>query len=288
MVIVKIFAGLGNQMFQYAFAKSLQKKGYEVKIDLAFDDTNITNPSQIFNSFGIDKYNIDLPVCSKRDRKKFKTNIPKFLRKIVGYKSKIIRERGFNYNSSYLNPEDENYMIGFFQSEKYFKNIRSLLLKEFTIQGDTSNYYKTLAKKITNTNCSCSIHIRRGDYLSDRYVKTHHVCDLEYFIRAISVVESKYLDVVFFVFSDDINWAQSKFKKENLVFIDGDNRYPQEDMHLMSLCKHNILSNSSYSWWGAWLNQNESKEIFIPKKWFKDETLEKQSVDIPCPEWKRV
>jgi hypothetical protein len=146
---------------------------------------------------------------------------------------------------------------GYFQSEKYFDKslVRSFLEPKQDIRQ------KLIYKYSKDLDKSVSIHVRRGDYLSIQ--DYHPVQTKEYYIKAISEFSS---DSIFFVFSDDISWCKDNLSEINCRCIEGQNDY--EDMFLMSMCKHNIIANSSFSWWGAWLNNNPDKKVIAPKNWF--------------------
>ena len=285
MVIVKIIGGLGNQMFQYAYAKALQQRGYEVKIDIsAFGSYDL-------HQYGLDKYNIDLEASTKKENDKFyKNNIfSKILRKLGLDFSKKIKEKSLLFDSDLLNIEDDSYIEGYFQSEKYFKNIREVIIKQFTINQKVSNYAIEIENKIKNSQNSCSLHIRRGDYLNSTNINIHGICDIEYYKNAMKYLEEKVGNLNYFIFSDDIEWVKDNLVIENAIYIESkEKRIPHEDIYLMSLCQHNIIANSSFSWWGAWLNQNENKIIIAPKRWFADDTMQKQSGDIVCESWVRL
>ena len=285
MVTVKIIGGLGNQMFQYAYAKALQQRGYEVKIDIsAFGSYDL-------HQYGLDKYNIDLEASTKKENDKFyKNNIfSKILRKLGLDFSKKIKEKSLLFDSDLLNIEDDSYIEGYFQSEKYFKNIREVIIKQFTINQKVSNYAIEIENKIKNSQNSCSLHIRRGDYLNSTNINIHGICDIEYYKNAMKYLEEKVGNLNYFIFSDDIEWVKDNLVIENAIYIESkEKRIPHEDIYLMSLCQHNIIANSSFSWWGAWLNQNENKIIIAPKRWFADDTMQKQSGDIVCESWVRL
>lgn len=286
MIIVKIVGGLGNQMFQYAYAKALGKRGYEVKLDISVFETY-----KLHGGYQLDKYNIDLEVSSKKENMKYYSNslLSKVLRRVGIETSKAVRERSLLFDESFLNVEDNNYIEGYFQSEKYFKSIRDILLEQLTVKQELSNYTKEIENKIQSSPNSCSIHIRRGDFVNSDNINIHGSCDLEYYEKAIEHLEEKIDSINYFVFSDDISWCKENLNLPNAVFVNSkEKRIPQEDMYLMSLCGHNIIANSSFSWWGAWLNQNKEKIVITPKRWFADDELEEQSKDIICKNWVRL
>ncbi|MBU1667539.1 alpha-1,2-fucosyltransferase, partial [bacterium] len=213
----------------------------------------------------------------------------KVLRRIGLDFSKRIKEDSLLFNDGLLKVEDHNYIDGYFQCEKYFKDIREILLKQFCTNKGISNYTKKIEKKIFGSKHSCSLHIRRGDFVDNININIHGSCDLEYYQNAIEVINLKYENTHFFIFSDDIDWCKQNLKIKNAVYIDSEEkRIPHEDIYLMSLCNHNIIANSSFSWWGAWLSQNKEKMVIAPKRWFVDDNLERQSKDIVCDGWMMI
>ncbi len=264
MVIVRIVGGLGNQMFQYAYAKSLQQKGYAVKIDISK-----FRKYKLHGGYQLDKYKIDLETS---------TPLSNFLSKL-GLK-KNIKEKSLLFNDKFLNISKNEYVKGYFQTEKYFSEIRNVLLNQFVIKQELSESTILYSKEIKQHKNSCSLHIRRGDYVSDKNANNiHGTCDLNYYNEATNLIKNKFENIHFFVFSDDINWTKENITIENVTYIDH-KCIPHEDIYLMSLCKNNITANSSFSWWGAWLNQHKNKTVIAPKKWF----IEKKN-EVACEKW---
>lgn len=264
MIIVRIVGGLGNQMFQYAYAKSLQQKGFDVQIDISKFKTY-----KLHGGYQLDKYNIDLETAD---------NFATFLSKIKIKKN--VREKNLLFDENLFSLTGNEYVKGYYQTEKYFTNIRAILLDQFTIKQPLTKTTLSYAKAIKNYTNACSVHIRRGDYISDKKAnKIHGTCDLEYYNKAINLIQEKYKNTHFFVFSDDIAWTKENLNIKNATYINH-KTIPHEDLYLMSLCKNNITANSSFSWWGAWLNQNEDKTVISPKKWFKEKENE-----VACKNW---
>lgn len=286
MQIVKIIGGLGNQMFQYAYAKALEQSGYEVKIDITAFLTY-----KLHGGYQLDKYKIDLkPSTIDENKILYKNNIFfKILKKLGIENAKIKQEKSLLFDSNFLKIGNNNYIEGYFQSEKYFKNIREVLLKQFIIKQETSNYTKKIEKKIIVSKNSCALHVRRGDFVSSTNIHIHGVCDMGYYKKAMKYLEEKVGDMDYFIFSDDIDWVKENLDVQNAIYIESkEKRLPHEDIYLMSLCSHNIIANSSFSWWGAWLNQNKNKIVIAPKRWFVDEKMQKQSRDIVCESWIKI
>ncbi|TXD46420.1 alpha-1,2-fucosyltransferase [Polaribacter sp. IC073] len=267
MVIVRILGGLGNQMFQYAYAKSLEVKGFDVSLDLS----GFKN-YKLHGGYQLDKYHINLQ-NAKNSTVLFSRINP----------LKTIKEENLLFNEKLLSLKGNEYVKGYFQTEKYFSGIRNTLLEQFTINREIANSTKKYKKEITLAENSCSIHIRRGDYVSDSKSNIiHGTCTLDYYREAIKKVEEKYKNTLFFVFSDDIPWTKENLVIKNATYINH-KCLPHEDILLMSLCKNNITANSSFSWWGAWLNKNNSKMVVAPKQWFVSKENE-----ITCKNWIKI
>jgi hypothetical protein len=286
MVIVKIIGGLGNQMFQYAYAKALQQKGYDVKIDISAFETY-----KLHGGYGLDKYSIDIKVANQHEIDSFGAVglISKIKNKLRIKNLKVIRESNLLFNEKYLNIDDNKYIDGYFQTEKYFSNSRDIILKQFVLKEEISEYSKDVKKQIANAKVSVSLHIRRGDYLNSVNANIHGVCDLDYYKKAVSVLNTKLDEANYFIFSDDIAWVKEHLKLDNGFYIDSkEKRIPHEDIYLMSLCDHNIIANSSFSWWGAWLNQNNEKLVIAPNRWFADEKMEINAKNIVSENWEKI
>ena len=277
MIIVKLSGGLGNQLFQYALGRSMAEREKTIfKIDLysCKKQINIT-PRQ----YELSPFNVQENFSTPQENEIFcggKFNI--FLRKVLNkvqfnfYLNNNIIEKKYNFNSSVLNLKGSCYLDGYWQTEKYFFDIKNIIKSEFTLKEKYNNLNVQLVEKIVNCN-SVSIHIRRGDYISDQKINNYHgVCSLDYYHKAINLISKKYSDLTFFIFSDDLKWCKKNLKINwPVVFIEGNKNY--EDLILMSKCHHNIIANSSFSWWGAWLNNNPDKIVIAPKQWFVNKSI---------------
>jgi hypothetical protein len=295
MIIVKLMGGLGNQMFQYAFGKTLALKNKtELKLDVSSLGDTKTPGIHTIRYFQLDLYNINAAIASAEDLKKYKKGkAGKLLNMFLFYlpfkiQNLYIREPFFYFFKKGLNVPSNSYMDGYWQSEKYFNTIREELIREFTPAGSLSAQTMSLAEKIRSVQ-SVSIHVRRGDYVADPLnIKRFEVCSKSYYKQAMSAVTEKVSDPSFFIFSDEPEWfkknIQTTFPVEYVTHNTGSNSY--EDMYLMSLCKHNIIANSSFSWWAAWLNKNKEKIVIAPKRWFKDNS--KNSKDLLPETWMKL
>ena len=272
MVIVKIIGGLGNQMFQYAAGKSLAKKNKtDLKLDISAFET------YKLHDYMLDKLNIKTDIATDDDLKKiFSSSIVRFLYiipklKLLIRNKRVYKEKFFNFNEGLSDLKNEDiYLDGYFQCEKYFLDIESEIREDLLPLTPLEGKNAKMAELITKTN-SVSLHVRRGDYvLNSTTNKVHGTCGINYYNKAIDIVTKENPEAVFFVFSDDCDWARNNLKiNHEKYFIDFNGKENcHEDIRLMSLCKHNIIANSSFSWWGAWLNNNKNKIVVAPKKWF--------------------
>src|SRR3989338_2167579 len=268
MIIIKLNGGLGNQLFKYSLGRKLSLKNNDVfKLDLS--DFTADNP----RSYSLGGFNIIENFASDEDTNKIKkSGVWKLIDKLKPYcKRSVIKYKGYDFDPNILKLSGNFYLDGYWQSEKYFRDIRKEIIKDFTLRNPIENKYADLISQIKNTN-SISIHIRRCDYITNKkFSKVYNLLDEKYYQKSVKFITEKINDPHFFIFSDDINWV-----KQNLnipypkIFVSGENEIKNyEELILMSLCKHNIIANSSFSWWGAWLNKNSNKTVIVPKNWFK-------------------
>ncbi len=275
MIIVQFNGGLGNQMFQYAFARHLSIKN---STGLKYDFIFYAGDSK--REYALGCFSVEIEKASRQEVEKFLGTKNPFINKIQKYlhieiNKKALKERELNFDKSNLSFGGEAYLIGYWQSEKYFKDIENVIRKEFRFKKKPVGKNKSMLKRIMSTN-SISIHVRRGDYAIDRKTnKFHGVAKAHYYKKAVELVLKKQDKPTFYIFSDDIPWCKKSlgFIKK-AIFVDyNEQEKSYEDMRLMSSCKHNIIANSSFSWWGAWLNDNPEKIVIAPKKWFNNHSI---------------
>jgi hypothetical protein len=183
-----------------------------------------------------------------------------------------VKEQHFHFDPAILELPDNTYLEGYWQSEKYFKRIEEIIHQEFSFKNFPDPVNRDLGDRISSVN-SVSIHVRRGDYVTNPVTnQTHGVCDIDYYQKAIVEIFKNVVKPHFFVFSDDQIWAKSHIitnaPTEYVTHNKSSKNY--EDMHLMSLCHHHIIANSSFSWWGAWLSNYNEKMVIAPEKWLND------------------
>lgn len=226
-------------------------------------------------------------ICFLNDVKRGHTHISKYFDNIFRninftefkFNSINYNELNFHYNEIPFFNENIN-LIGYFQSENYFINYSKEIRNLFSIDSKTYEILNQKYSNIINSEKTCSLHVRRGDYL---YFPNHHpTLNVEYYKEASKHFPSDFLYVIF---SDDINWCKSNLDfLNNKIFIEDNLDY--QDMYLMSMCKNNIIANSSFSWWGAWMNKNENKKVIAPKNWFGAFLLNTHDTkDLYCKDW---
>jgi hypothetical protein len=301
MIIIKILGGLGNQMFQFAFFKCLKAKGKDVKLDISgFNNYTLHNGLELFKIFNIKEDDIlasDIDISPLKDSKKYfkiRKLRGKFLFKNNNQfisKTHFIENNYSEYNVNVFN-FNNIYLEGYWQNNKYFRGIESEIRKTFS-WWDVSSDNTFCAAKMETEN-SVALHIRKLDQPKNAKELLYRLwlqivwrtCSKKYYLDAIKLIENKVDSPVFYVFTDNIPWVKKNIDlKPNYQIIDwnrGDKS--NQDMYLMSKCKHNIISMSSFSWWSAWLNTNNEKIVIAPKKWAV--RLEKDMGIIPS-EWLR-
>ena len=285
MIIIELFAGLGNQLFQYAAGRALAE---ELKVPLLLNLQSFAK-SEIYQ-YELGPFNISAGFATKKEVDKA-LNLPKnilskyFLKiterlKPSNKRRSIIREKSFHFENEMSATTKNAYLFGHWQSEKYFINHRDLIRREFALKTNHLDKRVDLINKIENTN-SFSLVIRRGDYLTYADLNLYGD-DLTFYYKAINYAQSKISDPHFFIFSDDIEWVKQHlniilpvtFVSEPYPGIDykiNPNRH--QDLHLISKCKHHIITNSTFAWWGAWLNPSKNKMVIAPSQWFAKDKI---------------
>lgn len=293
MIIVRLNGGLGNQLFQYAAGRMLSVlHGTSIKLDLTVFEYHK------LRHYSLGAFHIQESFAAPEEI----TEAQREIRKGAGRNKRPLWRR-FNrrrewtaFREEYLGPYDAGiletsknvYLDGYWQSEKYFADIQDLIRREFIVRYEQDSQSTKIAEEIVRTD-SVSVHFRGADYLSDPATyHTHGVCEPEYYEKSVRIIQGKITSPHFFVFSDDPFWCENNLHFDDPVtFIShnsGQREY--EDLRLMSLCKHNIIANSSFSWWGAWLNRNKSKVVVAPKRWLSDPFYDTR--DLIPKEWLKV
>jgi hypothetical protein len=289
MIVMRLKGGLGNQMFQYALGRRLS---LEHHTELALETSSFkTDHLRVYrlDSFQIKGSASDnLPFFPTTGPKRRLNSLLQFFRGLVGRPFEIFKEKSFSFDPNVLQCTANAFFDGFWQSEKYFATIRKNLLAELIPAVPLSDELAHIAQNI-RTCAAVSIHVRRGDYVSDPTTTAYHgVCSKEWYEKAAEYMKAYVPNLQFFVFSDDFEWAKDNlsFDAPTTFVKPSPNGLECHDLYAMSLCKHNVIANSSFSWWGAWLNQNPNKIVVAPRKWF---VAGPQNTDDLIPDtWSRI
>lgn len=302
MKIVNIIGGLGNQMFQYAFAVALKERnhGEEVLIDTHHYKNAIIKTFRrnnfFHNGFEIEKIfpNANLPIANKWQIAKVSYYVPNYILSRIVRRILPKRRRefiqdykdAFIYRSKALTDSEFRYFEGYWMSPSYFDFCKETIWNVFALPP-LSTKGNIIFEQLLNKDNSVTIHIRRGDYLNSAIFRD--ICTLDYYCCAIEAAKKKISDPMFFIFSNDQEWCKEYLMNvlvDNTVHFVTNNKGEDSyrDMQLMSLARCNILANSSFSWWGAYLNRRMDQIVFVPKKW----TNQIESSDVYADSWIRI
>lgn len=294
MIIVKLVGGLGNQLFQYAFARSVSSR---LKTDFRLDN----NPFKTyykFHKYSLGHFNVKERFVKDSDffgfvwfvkQNKMFATFYKYFRPKSMLSSFYYPEQFYLFDSSVFT-RNGTYFDGSWVTEKYFKDIGTELREELTLNKPLSDYSAEILEKI-NSSLSISIHVRRADYVTGSTFKdtplVHGTCSMDYYKSAIHYITERGQNPHFFIFSDDYEWSVENFKFLNyqVTCVKNGAEKNYEDLILMSHCKHNIIANSTFSWWGAWLNNNKDKMVIAPQKWFNTQKINTNTKDIIPDTW---
>lgn len=290
MIISNILGGLGNQMFQYAAGRALALRNMtELRLDISgFEDYDLHQGFELQNLFSC-----PAAIASPGD-----------VRQILGWQSSSIARRvlmrprfstlrrrslvvepHFDFWTGLFAAPPDCYIYGYWQSEKYFADHSGRIRDDFAFRIPLDERNREIAERMESSN-SVSLHVRRGDYANNpKTLAVHGLCSLDYYHAAVKFVSERADSPKFFIFSDDIPWAMENLKLSGEFIGHNHGEESYKDMQLMSLCRHHIIANSSFSWWGAWLNPEPQKIVIAPAKWFADG----RAVDDLIPEnWVRL
>lgn len=283
MIIVNIKGGLGNQMFQYALGRRLSLIERQ---DIKFDKTGYRDGG--YRSYGLGFFNVEQSFANTDEIKRLKYPYGPISKIWRLFKSRVLRIRYTGWEPKKLIQTKNAYLDGYWQSYKYFEDIRETLVKDFSLKIPLEQTHPELLAKISSPN-SVSLAVRRTDYLLPINLKNIGVCSADYYNRAIKIVEEKITSPSFFVVCDDLDWVRNNigFHNHPVTFVSelrkNNSITDYQELILMSKCKHNIIANSSFSWWSAWLNENPDKIVIAPDVWFNNSSLKID--DIVFPTW---
>lgn len=297
--------GLGNQMFQYALGVALAKaNGSGVKLDAVYlQDRLPRGRGHTHRNFDLDLFTLnDTPCLTSLSRAAQGVPIPGlwlgidfFMRmgtRVMAGGEKVVREKSLTFDPRILEERGDLLLVGYWQSEKYFTDVSEDVRKAFRFKHPLEGEAKEIGRQIRSLN-SISLHVRRGDFAALKNVeRVVGKTDLSYYGRAADYMHehSKKMGIevpTFFVFSDEIEWCKERLKLPfPTIYVDQASAGPKASHHLqlMSLCRHNIIANSTFSWWGAWLNADPEKMVIAPKRWWTNNPRE----DLVPERWIRM
>ncbi|CDN51206.1 alpha-1,2-fucosyltransferase [Neorhizobium galegae] len=288
MIITRILGGLGNQMFQYAAGRALAiANEAELKLDL------IEMSAYKLRPFALDQFNIQAAIAQPDEvpSKSKRGLLRKFTSAFKSDRSSCERivENGLAFDSKVPALRGSLHLSGYWQSEQYFASSADAIRSDFSLKSPLSPARQDVLALIDAATAPVSIHVRRGDYVTSRSANAvHGTCEPPWYHEAMRRMLDRAGEASFFVFSDEPQWARSNLQSSRpMVFIEPQNDGRDgEDMHLMAACHTHIIANSSFSWWGAWLNPRPDKYVIAPKQWFR--ALDKDDRDIVPANWERL
>lgn len=282
MIISRIFQGLGNQFFQYAFGRSLALRNNAVfKLDSSFyENSEITLPDgyTFKRNFEIHRYNVIVDEATKDEIAIYKgTKAPPLLDRFwykinPSLRPIIIKEDLSKFSPELIDLKGNFYLDGYFTSEDFFKDYDDVIRNEFTLKNEMSETNKGWVETIKNSNSVC-ISLRLTDFLK---FPLHNVCSLEYYYNGLKEVKNLLgEDITVFIWSDDNEWTKKNFHPPYERHYMTHN-FPDfhEDLRLMTHCKHHVIPNSTFSWWAAWLAETDGQIVIAPERWLNSTEIE--------------
>lgn len=281
MIIVRLQGGMSNQFFQYAVGRSLAlKRNTKLTIDTSWYD-------EAAQADGVGKRVYELYPYAIQENFYKNNPLNKVYFKVFGNGTYMDEEQPYIFHPEVLELPNNTKLFGYFQNEKYFTDIRDILVKEFTLKEPPTGKNAKLIKEISASPTATSVHVRRADYVTSKAHAAHHGSkDVEYYQTALDRLKKQVKNPDLYAFSDDPEWCKQNLKLGSKTTFVDHNTFGGEDMRLMRACKHNILANSSFSWWGAWLNENPDKIVIGPKQWLNNSDMD--ASDVMPKSWIRI
>jgi hypothetical protein len=280
MIIIGLKGGIGNQLFQYAFGRHLSLLN---NTELRFDTEGLRRANEIGNlyrEFALPAFTIPIVEASHEDILRLKYPFGPLTKAWRLFRGKVLNEYHIKFHKRLLNIRGEYYGDGYYQSPLYFDAIRSTILDDLRLKDSFSAGTDKVRAAITHAHTPVSLHVRRADYATNPRVQYEYgVCSIDYYKKSIATIEAAHKNATYFIFSDDIAWVKANLPVgDNAIFVDDPSISDVESLILMSLCHHNIIANSSFSWWGAWLNQYPEKIVITPTPWFEHQPTDEHLV----------
>ena len=301
MIIVRLQGGMGNQMFQYAAGRALAIRNNTIlKIDLSFLKSGKLGENVDYRKYGLSNFCIEENIISDEEINRFirksmlfkKLKISWLNRKLSFFLpiSKIYSQKGHGYDPDFFKHSQNTLLLGYWQNPNFFAGVEDKIKQDFTFKNLPGSSNKEILDTVNNC-MSVAVHIRRGDFKNLPVLGT---IGQEFYVKAIDYMLRKVTDPVLYFFSDDMNWVKENFKdyskryKINYIETNNSKGSEADDLRLMSNCKHNIIGNSTFGWWGAWLNNNPQKIIVTPERLFADPEIDKQLKGMIPDNWVRL
>jgi len=269
VIAASLIGGLGNQLFQYAAGRSLAlRHGTELVLNLW--NLGRRDPSPPHETYALGPFrvraNLRRRVISRRPVQEHEVLRGRVRNALARFR--VLEEDPALFCPQFFSAPDWTLLVGYWQSPTYFADYESVIREELTFRDPPDVRTTDLLEQIASTN-SVSLHVRRGDYVTDPDVNRRMlVLDERYYERAVDTIAERSADLRLFVFSDDLDWCRRHLSARwPMTFMDGT---PADDLRLMSACRHHVTANSSFSWWGAWLDPRPDKLVVAPNQWFRD------------------
>ena len=296
-IVVRLIGGLGNQLFQYALGRQISLlKQVPLKLDLsAFQN----DPDR---SFALHRYNIAATIASDKEVARYtafydhNTLFARLYRKaeskiLPRFKRRYFKEIDYYvYDDEVMQVAPKVLIEGFWQHCRYFENLDPRVLKELTLKEKFLNAIPAVISEIKQNDTAVALHVRRGDYVANPdNLNWFGVMPVSYYQQAIDYIRNQIVKPVFYIFSDDLEWAKQNIVTDaSVVYVDIDGGTKDYlELYAMSTCRHNIIANSSFSWWGAFLNTNPNKIVIAPEQWIAAPEVN-EHVAIQMPDWIKV
>lgn len=294
MIVTGLSGGLGNQMFQYAAGLSLARRNGDVLgMDAGAFGSEVAR-SETARALGLSDFNVSGRLLPPSAASRWRYPRGAFSRAARFVRRKVLRRYYVDWHPEVLNWKGDVYMEGYFQTEKYFQDVADEVRGEFKLRQPLADAIDGIQRRLVpDVGTPVSLHVRRGDYISARHAPVLAICTVDYYRAAMESIVARVPDARFVVFSDDIDWCRINLPEAgNLRFVsglaadNGDALRPSQEMVLMSQCRHHIIANSTFSWWGAYLNPRSDKIVIAPAKWANGSEFSYDSI-VP-PTWTRL
>ncbi len=272
--------GLGNQLFQYAAGRALsirQVKSSESEVILKIDINGYgeNNGIDTMRHYSLSPFNIRANIATNSEIRKLKYPFGIFSKGMRFIKNNIFHQYHLGFSKTIYEYSRNIYLDGFFQSEKYFLDNETIIRDDLKLIKPLGVEAKKILEQIHLHSQAVSVHVRRGDYVNDANTNQFHgTCSKDYYRDAVDHITSQIgKDINLYIFSDDIDWVRRNIRFDYpTTYVSSIDIKDYEELYLMSQCDHHIIANSSFSWWGAWLDERSSKIIVAPKQWLRNKT----------------